>query len=97
MRAFFVRKFVQSPNVTRKKAFVRKIRSFNVNGIDLRWAAAEVRWTDTTTVTAAATAVIQATTGTYTSSEAPRTGGGQLGKHDNCQLRISTNIFILKT
>ncbi len=30
----FVRKFVQSQNVTRKKTFVRKMRTFNVNEID---------------------------------------------------------------
>jgi hypothetical protein len=33
-RAFFAQKFVQSQNVTRKKAFVRKIRAFNVDEID---------------------------------------------------------------
>jgi len=33
-RAFFIRKFVQSKNVTRKKAFVRKIRAFNIDEID---------------------------------------------------------------
>jgi hypothetical protein len=36
-RSFFVRKFVQSQNVTRKKAFVRKIWAFNVDEIDLWW------------------------------------------------------------
>jgi len=30
----FIRKFVQSQNVTRKKAFVRKICVFNVDEID---------------------------------------------------------------
>jgi len=35
-RAFFVQKFVQSQNVTRNKAFVREIRSFNVDEIDHR-------------------------------------------------------------
>ncbi len=34
--AFFVRKFIQSQNVTRKKAFVRKIRAFNIDEIDNR-------------------------------------------------------------
>jgi len=34
--AFFVQKFLQSQNVTRKKAFVRKIRAFNVDEIDHR-------------------------------------------------------------
>jgi len=38
LRAFFVRKFVQSQNVTRKKTFVRKIRAFNVDEIDSRCA-----------------------------------------------------------
>ncbi len=33
---FFVQKFVQSQNVTRKKAFVRKIWAFNVDEIDHR-------------------------------------------------------------
>jgi hypothetical protein len=33
-RVFFVRKFVQSQNVTRKKAFVRKICAFHVDEID---------------------------------------------------------------
>jgi len=32
-RAFFVRKFVQSQNVTRKKAFVCKICAYNVDEI----------------------------------------------------------------
>jgi hypothetical protein len=36
MCAFFVQKFVQSQNVTRKKAFVHKISSFNVDDIDHR-------------------------------------------------------------
>jgi len=35
-RTFFVQKFVQSQNVTRKKAFVRKISAFNVDEIDNR-------------------------------------------------------------
>jgi len=35
-RTFFVQKFVQSQNVTRKKAFVRKICMFNVDKIDQR-------------------------------------------------------------
>ncbi len=34
IRAFFVQKFVQSQNVIRKKAFVRKICVFNVDEID---------------------------------------------------------------
>jgi len=34
--AFFIRKFVQSQNVSRKKAFVRKIHLFNVDEIDYR-------------------------------------------------------------
>jgi len=36
-RAFFVRKFVQSQNVTRKKAFVCKICAFNVDEFDQRF------------------------------------------------------------
>jgi len=35
-RAFFVRKFVQSQNITRKKVSVRKIREFHVDEIDYR-------------------------------------------------------------
>jgi len=35
-RTFFVQKFVQSQNVTRKKAFIRKICAFNVDEIDHR-------------------------------------------------------------
>jgi len=35
-RAFFIQKFVQSQKVTRKKAFVQKIRAFNVDEIDHR-------------------------------------------------------------
>jgi len=31
---FFVRKFVQSQNVTRKKTFIRKTHAFNVDEID---------------------------------------------------------------
>jgi len=33
-RTFFVQKFLQSQNVTRKKAFICKIRAFNVDEID---------------------------------------------------------------
>jgi hypothetical protein len=32
--AFFVRKFIQSQNVTRKKAFIHKIWAFNIDEID---------------------------------------------------------------
>ncbi len=35
-REFFVRKFIQSQNVSRKLAFVRKIHAFNVDEIDYR-------------------------------------------------------------
>jgi len=34
MHEFFVRKFVQSQNVTRKKTFVQKMCTFNVDEID---------------------------------------------------------------
>jgi len=37
MGAFFIRKFVQIQNVTIKKAFVRKIRAFNVDEIGYRF------------------------------------------------------------
>jgi len=33
---FFVRKFVQSQNITRKKAFIRKTCAFNVDEINHR-------------------------------------------------------------
>jgi len=36
MRAFFIQKFIQSQNVTRKKAFVSKFCTFNVDEIDHR-------------------------------------------------------------
>ncbi len=36
--AFFVRKFYQIKIVTRKKTFVRKIRTFNVGEIDSWWS-----------------------------------------------------------
>jgi len=36
-RSFFVRKFVQSQNVSWKKAFIRKIRAFNIDEIDYRF------------------------------------------------------------
>ncbi len=47
---FFVRKFVQSQNVTRKKAFVHKICTFNIDEIDhwkkilalLMWATSTI-------------------------------------------------------
>ena len=35
-RAFFVQKFVLSQNVTRKKAFVRKICAFKVDDVNRR-------------------------------------------------------------
>jgi hypothetical protein len=38
MRAFFIQKFVQSQNVTRKKAYIRKRRAKNVDDIDYRVA-----------------------------------------------------------
>ncbi len=34
---FFVQKFIQSQNVTRKNTFVRKTRVFIVDEIDGRW------------------------------------------------------------
>ncbi len=43
MRVFFVRKLVQSQNVIRKKAFVRKICEFNVDEIDhSSWTVQEI-------------------------------------------------------
>ncbi len=42
MCTFFVRKFVQNQNVTRKKAFARKICTFNVDEIDHKSAKNDV-------------------------------------------------------
>jgi len=38
-RPFFVRKFVKSQNVSRKKAFVHKICTFNVDELDYRYTS----------------------------------------------------------